>query len=141
MAGFLNLALLTSGLNKSLLWGVVLCSVKCIAASHNAPLDSSSIYPVVTTDMSLDITKFLVRIISYNWIWIHLTIIQQGCPPACLLSRFSHVWLFRPHGLYPARFICPWDSPGRILDWVAMPFSPTRLLTPNSNNLEMHVTN
>ena len=32
---------------------------------------------------------------------------------ACMLSRFSPVWLFRPYGLYPARLLCPWDSPGK----------------------------
>ena len=26
----------------------------------------------------------------------------------------------RPHGLSPTRLLCPWDSPGRILEWVAI---------------------
>ena len=26
----------------------------------------------------------------------------------------------RPHGLWPARLLCPQDSPGKILGWVAM---------------------
>ena len=30
---------------------------------------------------------------------------------ACVLSRFSHA--LRPYGLQPARFLCPWDSPGK----------------------------
>ena len=25
----------------------------------------------------------------------------------------SRVRLFQPHALQPARFLCPWDSPGR----------------------------
>ena len=29
----------------------------------------------------------------------------------------------RPHRLYPARLLCPWDSPGGILEWVIIPFS------------------
>ena len=29
----------------------------------------------------------------------------------------------QPHGLYPTRFLCPWDFPGRILEWVAISFS------------------
>ena len=29
----------------------------------------------------------------------------------------------QPHGLQPARLLCLWDSPGRILEWVAMPSS------------------
>ena len=28
-----------------------------------------------------------------------------------------------PHGLWPARILCPWNSPARILQWVAMLFS------------------
>ena len=31
----------------------------------------------------------------------------------CLLSRFSHVLLFAPPRLYPTRFLCRWDSPGK----------------------------
>ena len=26
--------------------------------------------------------------------------------------KWSRVWLLRPHGLQPARLLCPWDSPG-----------------------------
>ena len=37
--------------------------------------------------------------------------------PVCLLSRFSGVQLF----LTPTD--CPWDSPGKNSEWVAMPFS------------------
>ena len=29
----------------------------------------------------------------------------------------------RPYELYPARFLCPWILQGRILEWVAIPFS------------------
>ena len=38
-----------------------------------------------------------------------------------MLSHLSHVSLW-PHGLYPSRLLCPWDSP-RILEWVSMPSS------------------
>ena len=27
----------------------------------------------------------------------------------------------RPHGLQPARLLCPWDSP--VLEWIAIPFT------------------
>ena len=30
----------------------------------------------------------------------------------------------RPHGLQPTRLLRPWNSPGRILEWVAISFSP-----------------
>ena len=29
----------------------------------------------------------------------------------------------RPHGLKPARLLCPWDSPGKKTSVVAIPFS------------------
>ena len=29
----------------------------------------------------------------------------------------------QPHGLQPTRLLCPWDSPGKILEWVSIPFS------------------
>ena len=30
----------------------------------------------------------------------------------------SHVQLFAPHGLWFTRILCPWDFPGKILEWV-----------------------
>ena len=35
----------------------------------------------------------------------------------------SRVRLLQPHGLQPARLLCPWDFPGRILEWVTISFS------------------
>ena len=32
---------------------------------------------------------------------------------ACMLSHFSRVRLFQPHGLQPIRLLCLWDSPGK----------------------------
>ena len=29
------------------------------------------------------------------------------------LSLFSHVRLLQPHGLWPTRLLCPWNSPGK----------------------------
>ena len=32
-----------------------------------------------------------------------------------------------PHGMrVPTRLLCPWDFPGKILEWVAIPFSRDR---------------
>ena len=28
-----------------------------------------------------------------------------------------------PHGVQPTRLLCPWDSPGKRLEWVAVPLS------------------
>ena len=32
---------------------------------------------------------------------------------ACVLSRSVMSGSLQPHGLYPARLLCPWDSPGK----------------------------
>ena len=34
---------------------------------------------------------------------------------------FTHVWLFAPHGLGPARLLCPWSFPGKKY-WSGLPF-------------------
>ena len=31
----------------------------------------------------------------------------------CVLSHFSHSDSLQPHGLEPARLLCPWDFPGK----------------------------
>ena len=43
------------------------------------------------------------------------------CVHACVLSHFSCVQLFVTLWTVPARFLCPWDSQARILEWIAMP--------------------
>ena len=35
----------------------------------------------------------------------------------------SHVWLFATLQTLPARLLCPWDSPGKHTEWVAISFS------------------
>ena len=35
------------------------------------------------------------------------------CMPVCMLSRFSHVWLFVTPWTIDTRLLCPWDSPGK----------------------------
>ena len=39
---------------------------------------------------------------------------------ACMLSRFSHVQLFATPWTVA---LCPWDFPGKTLEWAAMPSS------------------
>ena len=43
---------------------------------------------------------------------------RRQCLVASVVSDF--LW---PCGLQPARLLHPWDSPARILEWAAMPFS------------------
>ena len=40
-----------------------------------------------------------------------------------LLSRSVVSDSVRPHGLQPTRLLRPWDSPARVLEWVAISFS------------------
>ena len=42
----------------------------------------------------------------------------------------SYAQLLQPYGLYPARILCPWISQTRILEWVAISFSPGDLPSP-----------
>ena len=44
--------------------------------------------------------------------WGHFQMFSQLLH-AYALSCFSHVWLFVTYGLYPARLLCPRDSPGK----------------------------
>ena len=49
---------------------------------------------------------------------------------SCLVMSNS----LRLHGLQTARLLCPWDSPGKNMDWVAISFSrvfPTQGLSPD----------
>ena len=39
--------------------------------------------------------------------------LHLGAPLSLSLKLLSCVRLLRPHGLYPARLLCPWDSPGK----------------------------
>ena len=42
--------------------------------------------------------------------------VQEGgdiCMPVCLLSHSVMSNSFRPYGLWSARFLSPWDSPGK----------------------------
>ena len=41
----------------------------------------------------------------------------------CGLVTKSHLTLLRPHGLYPARLLCPWDFP-RQAYWSGLSFPP-----------------
>ena len=51
------------------------------------------------------------------------------CPAfLVLLMLFSHSVVsdsLRPHGQQHVRLLCPWDSPGKSLEWIAISFSKT----------------
>ena len=69
------------------------------------------------------------RGVSFLWMWpepelsdrLSLNYYNENtidwivCALVCMLKR--------PHGLLPARLLCPWNSPARILEWVTMPSS------------------
>ena len=49
------------------------------------------------------------------------TIFLHECVCVCVCSVMSNsLWL---HGLWPTRLLCPWNSPGKILEWVAISYS------------------
>ena len=62
----------------------------------------------------LSTMKTHINNIHLQW-WVEGTSVH-----VCVLSR---VWPLRPHGLWPARLICPWDFSGKILEWVTISFS------------------
>ena len=40
----------------------------------------------------------------------------------CLVAQlFQTLW--QPNGLYPSRLLCPWNIPGKDMEWVAISFS------------------
>ena len=40
--------------------------------------------------------------------------LRRACiPSVCMLSRFSHVWLYSPLDCSPPGLLCLWDSPGK----------------------------
>ena len=39
--------------------------------------------------------------------------LQRWLQRTCMLSRFNRVWFLRPYGLWSARLLCSWDSPGK----------------------------
>ena len=53
-----------------------------------------------------------VVIYVYIYICTHIHI-QKGFYIYTVTSSLSHVRLLQPHGLQPARLLCPWDSPGK----------------------------
>ena len=51
--------------------------------------------------------------VVYLQIWYKVwSLVTHSCPTFC-----------DPHKLYPIRLLCPWNSPARVLEWVAIPFS------------------
>ena len=49
-------------------------------------------------------------------IYIHICMIV--CVSRSVVSNYLQL-----HGLEPTRFLCPWDSPGKNMEWVAIPYS------------------
>ena len=54
-------------------------------------------------------------------------LVIQSCPT---------LW---PHGLQPTRLLSPWNSPARILEWVAIPFS-RECSRPRDGTWVSHIT-
>ena len=48
-----------------------------------------------------------------KWFWEKLKTIILICACVCAKSLLLCLTLCEPHGLYPARLLCPWDSPDK----------------------------
>ena len=70
-----------------------------------------------------------------GWVWKHRASQGPSRPP-CVVSWGLRSWgvyrsrrhsllndSLRPHGRQPTRLLCPWDSPGKNMAWIALPFS------------------
>ena len=75
---------------------------------------------------------FIKQIYKYkdHWIGSRVILVSTFSLGVIFLTCKCECWVIsvtsdslRPYGLWPARLLCPWDSPGRILEWVAMPSS------------------
>ena len=68
---------------------------------------------------------FLQCIITMSFIHINLFNPHKNTMHACVLMLQSCPALCNPMDLPygPARLLCPWDSPGKNIGWVTMPFS------------------
>ena len=53
-----------------------------------------------------------------GWVWPYLG--WRGSSSVSLSVVSDSLW---SHGLWPARLLCPWDAPGKNLEWIAIPFS------------------
>ena len=51
----------------------------------------------------------------------------------CMLSRSVMIDSLRPHGLWPTRILCPWDSPGKNTGVGCHALLQRIFLTPGSN--------
>ena len=55
-----------------------------------------------------------------------------------VVQSLSRVQLLRPHGLWPTRLLWAWDSPARILEWIAISLSRGILPIQESNPGLLH---
>ena len=55
---------------------------------------------------------------------------------SCMLSSPVMCNSWWPHGLYPTRLLCPWDSPGKTTEWVAIPL-PEDLPGPGTEPISL----
>ena len=55
--------------------------------------------------------------------WTNLEYVKRisGLTISCSCPATSDS--LQPHGLQPARLLCPWNSPGKKLDWAAISYS------------------
>ena len=70
------------------------------------------ITPLSLLHLSLSMAPVLLWNLNYSTLFLKTGILCSSVF-TCLLSGLSHVFSLRPHGLQPARLLCPRDSPGK----------------------------
>ena len=86
------------------------------AVTHQAPLSRGFPWQDYWGGLPFPFTGVFPtqRLNLHLWLWEadSLPLCHQGSPGVCVsLSGVSDSLL--PHGMYPARLLCPWDSPGK----------------------------
>ena len=83
---------------------------------------------------------FTIGILRCLWTSKHLLKFRV-CVCVCARTRQSSVVFnsLRPHGLLPARLLCPWILQARILEWVAIPFSRGSSWLRDQSHISLHL--
>ena len=74
-------------------------------------------HPYITTGKTIALTRwtFVAKVMSllFNMLSMLVITFLPRCMYVCMWSRLDVSDSLQPHGLQPARLLCPWDSPGK----------------------------
>ena len=114
----------------------VTCLGSLCSSGQNAFCPGGFIFKLIQEDLNsfLDFPSFpsFSQINKYSQLKINSKLKVQKCD---ITGKNDFKWKSKsvsysvmsnslwPHGLLPARLLCPWDSPGKSTEWVAISFS------------------